>query len=114
MREMNIPRAVRKTVLESFDVRTIQVRAAGEAEFGIRYFDNIRAFPRGGTLFETFPTSRASLAIKFEWNRMTGFKQWQIRPGAVVLEGRVAPQGSMPGGQIQKWIFDSQRDLLEP
>lgn len=114
MREMNIPRSVRKQVLGSFDVRTLRVRAAGDAEFGIRFYDNIEAFPRGRSLFETFPASRDSLALQECWNRMTGFKQWQIRPGATVFEGATSPQGVWRGGQIQKFVFDPMRDLLEP
>lgn len=111
---MGVPRRFRKQILESFDVRTLRVRTAGDAEFGIRYFDNVDAFPRGRYLFETFPASRDSLALQIEWNQMTGFKQWQIRPGATVLEGATSPQGVWRGGQTQKYIFDPVADLLEP
>jgi RHS repeat-associated protein len=45
MKYIGLPRSVRTQVIQSFDVRTIQVRAAGETEFGIRYFDNVDAFP---------------------------------------------------------------------
>jgi hypothetical protein len=92
----------------------MRVRAARDAEFGIRYFDNVDAFPRGHSLFETFPASRESLALEIDWNKMTGFKQWQIRPGATVFEGVVARQGVWRGGQTQKYILDPATDLLEP
>lgn len=90
------------------------MRAAGEAEFGLRYFDNIDAFPRGRYLFETFPASRDSLSLQIDFNQMSGFRQWQIRPGATVFEGSAAPKGYWQGGQTQKYIFDPARDLLEP
>lgn len=114
MRDLKVPRDVRKTVLQSFDVRTLRVRAAADAEFGIRYFDNVDAFPRGRYLFESFPASRDSLALQIKWNQMTGFKQWQIRPGATVFEGAASRQGVWQGGQTQKYIFDPLKDLLEP
>lgn len=98
MREMGVRRSVRRQVLQSFDVRTIRVRAAGEAEFGLRYFDNVNAFPRGRYLFETFPASRDSLGLQIDWNQKSGFRQWRIRPGATVFEGSVAPQGVWRGG----------------
>jgi hypothetical protein len=113
MREMNIPRNVRKTVLESFDVRTLRVRTAGNAEFGLRFFGG-PADARGHFLFETFPASRSSLGLPLKWNEMHGFTQWRIRPGAVVFEGRVASQGYYTGGQMQKYVLNKYTDLLEP
>lgn len=114
MRDMGIPRNIRTQVLQSFDVRTIRVRAAGEAEYGLRYFDNVDAFPRGRYLFETFPASRDSLGLQIDWNQMRGFQQWRIRPGATIFEGSTAPQGVWRGGQTQKYIFDPTLDLLQP
>jgi len=44
---------------------------------------------------------------------MTGFKQWQIRPGATVIEGSTAAQGAyLPGRQIQKFILDWQKNVF--
>jgi len=83
LRDQGVPRDVRRKVLESFDVRTIGVRQAGASEYGIRYFDNVDALAKGRYLFETFPASRASLALDPQWNKMTNFTQWQIRPGAI-------------------------------
>jgi len=110
-----VPRHIRKQVLESFDVRTINVRAAGTDEFALRYFDGIDADPRGRFLFETFPASRQSLALDAQWNQMTGVVQWQLRPGAIVFEGVASPQGTyLPGGQIQKYVLDPIADLITP
>lgn len=105
LKSQGVPRNVRKEVLESFDVRTINVRGAGNSEFGLRYFDNVNAYAKGRYLFETFPASRSSLALDPKWNQMTNFTQFQIRPGAKLFEGVAAPQGpGLPGGQIQKFI----------
>ncbi|MEN4013096.1 MAG: hypothetical protein ROW48_13755 [Bellilinea sp.] len=112
LQKMGVPRSLRKQIIESFDIPTIKVKKANFAEYGIRYYDNINAFEKGRYLFETFPASRQSLAIKWEWNQMTRFRQWQIRPGTTIIEGRVAAQGQfLPGGQFQKFILNLE-DLL--
>jgi RHS repeat-associated protein len=113
MREANVPRHIRKSVLESFDTKSMTVRAAGDAEYGIRFFDNIKAYPKGRYLFDDFPATRDALALKPDWNQMHGFKQWQVRPGTTIFEGPAARQGFYPGGKIQKYIMNLD-DLLEP
>ncbi len=113
LQDIGVPRNIRKQVIESFDVRTINVRMASNAEYGIRYFDNINAFPKGRMLFPTFPASRETLAIRPEWNLMTSLKQWQIRPGAPIIEGVIAPQGPyLPGGGRRIYV-PFLDDLLE-
>ena len=93
--------------LQSFDVRTIKVRLARTNEYGIRFHDKgLKATANGRYLFETFPASRNSLAIKPEWNNMTDIKQWQIKKGTLLFEGVAAPQGNLSGGQIQKFVVD--------
>jgi RHS repeat-associated protein len=112
LQEMGVSRADRVRYLQSFEPQNMVVRQAGQSEFGLRYFsDPSRA---GGQYpFETFPASRASLAIKPEWSSMSGFRQFQIRPGATILEGRAAAQGPyLPGGQMQKFILDWRSDLI--
>jgi RHS repeat-associated protein len=112
LQEMGVSRADRVRYLQSFEPQNMVVRQAGQSEFGIRYFsDPSRA--GGQYLFETFPASRASMAIKPEWSSMSGFRQFQIRPGATILEGRAAAQGPyLPGGQMQKFILDWRSDLI--
>ena len=113
LQEQGVPRHYRKQILESFEIETIRVRVAGPDEFGIRYYDDVNAFAKGRYLFETFPASRESLAIRPEWNQMRYFRQWRIRPGTIMIEGRTASQGlGYPGGQIQKFILYPDRDLL--
>lgn len=77
----------------------------------MRYYDKVDAMEKGRYLFDTFPASRDSLAIVPEWNRMTEFRQWQIRPGTTIIEGRAASQGRLADGQIQKFIL-YLKDLL--
>ena len=89
------------------------VRAAGDTEFGIRYYDNVNSWPKGRYLFETFPATRDGLALTPTWNQMTNFKQYQFRPGAPILEGPAAPQGYYPGGQKQKYVLNID-DLIGP
>jgi hypothetical protein len=112
LQDMRVPRDRRVEILQSFEVDAIRVRPAGASEFGLRYFsDPNRA--GGSYLFETFPASRSSLAIKPEWSTMSGFRQFQVRPGATILEGPAAAQGAyLPGGQTQKFILDWRNDLL--
>ncbi len=112
LKELGLPRTVRKNILESFDRRTIKVRTAKKNEFGIRYYDNIDAFANGRYVFETFPASRNSLALLPEWNRMTYFKQWKIKEGTLLFEGIAAPQKYLQGGQIQKFIVDNPKISL--
>ncbi|MBI4658415.1 MAG: RHS repeat-associated core domain-containing protein [Verrucomicrobia bacterium] len=114
LQEMGVPRAKRVEILQSFEAQNMVVRPAGQSEFGLRYFSDANR-AGGSYLFETFPASRSSLAIKPEWNTMSGFRQFQIRPGAIVLEGRAAAQGPyLPGGQAQKFILNWRHDLISP
>ncbi len=114
LQNMGVSRAERVRYLQSFEPHNMMVRKAGGSEFGIRYFsESLRS--GGQYLFETFPASRSSLAIKSEWNSMLGFRQFQIRPGATVIEGRAAAQGPyLPGGQLQRFILDWRSDLINP
>ena len=44
---------------------------------------------------------------------MTKFKQFQINPGSMLIEGNTASQGLYyPGGQLQKYILNPTKDLL--
>ena len=117
LKERGVPRRYRKEILESFDRRTIEVLDAGEADFALRYFDDLPngAPARGHYLFESFPATRQSLALPPDWNQILGIKQWRQRPGSTYLRGRAASQGPYyPGGQYQRYIFDTDLDLLAP
>jgi hypothetical protein len=109
---MGVSRADRVRILQTFEVNAMKVRTAVQSDFGLRYFsDSNRA--GGSYLFEAFPASRGSLAIKPEWSTMYGFRQFQVRPGATILEGPAASQGAfLPGGQTQKFILDWRSDLI--
>ena len=114
LKTQGVSRPDRVQILQSFSPQSMTVRQAGSSEFGLRYFSD-PSRPHGGYLFETFPASRSSLAIKPEWSTMSGFKQFQVRPGTTILEGSAAPQGPyLPGGQTQKFILDWRNNLLEP
>jgi hypothetical protein len=111
---MGVPRAKRVEWLQGFEAGTVRMRAAGLKEFGLRYFDNVNAFAKGRWLFETFPVSRESLALRTVWNQMSRFQQWQVRPGTLMIEGRAAAQGlGLPGGAWQKFVLNTD-DLLAP
>ena len=87
--------------MDSFASQTLQVEIAGSKDYEIRFFDidyktRINpAYPNGQYLFETFTsnTNREGLALPPSWNQMTGIKQWQIKPGTILL----------------KWVADSQQ-----
>jgi RHS repeat-associated protein len=114
LQEMGVSRAERVRYLQSFEPQNMEVRQAGQSEFGIRYFSDPKR-AGGQYLFETFPASRSSLAIKPEWSSMSGFRQFQIKPDATIIEGRAAAQGAyLPGGQTQKFILDWRSDLIAP
>ncbi|MCB9165205.1 MAG: VCBS repeat-containing protein [Flavobacteriales bacterium] len=114
LKSNGVSRARRVEWIQSFEIETLKLRQAGSSEFGLRYFDGITAFPKGRYLFETFPASRQSLAIAPQWNKMTSFTQWKIRPGATLLEGRAASQGlRLEGGQFQKFILNTELDLIK-
>ena len=110
LKSQGVPRKYRKQILESFDRETIKVRSAGTSEYGLRYFDGINAQAKGRYLFETFPATRSSLAVKPKWNHMTNIAQFKVKPGTTIIEGKAAPQGlGLPGGQTQKYINDLER-----
>lgn len=114
LRDLGVPRADRIRILQSFEAQNMVIRQAGPSEFRLRYFSD-PAKAGGSYLFETFPASRATLAIKPKWSTMSGFRQYQIRPGATILEGRAAPQGPyLPGGQKQTFVLDWSSDLIAP
>jgi hypothetical protein len=114
LNEVGVTRAKRTVILQSFETENMIVRQACKSEYGLRYFSD-PSRTAGNYLFESFPASRYSLAIRPEWNSMSGFKQFQIRPGATILEGRAASQGPyLPGGQNQKFIINWREDLILP
>jgi len=107
LKEAGISRGRRKEILESFDRETIKMRPAGENEYGLRYYDETKAYAKGRYLFETFPATRESLAVKREWNDMNKIQQWKVEPGTSMIEGRASAQGPcLPGGQVQKFVLD--------
>jgi len=107
LKKVGTPRKFRKQTLESFEIDSIRVRKATDSEYGLRYYDGIDAKARGRYIFETFPATRESLAVKTEWNQMTNVSQFKVKPGSVILEGRASSQGvGLPGGQIQKYRTD--------
>ncbi|MBI4661066.1 MAG: RHS repeat-associated core domain-containing protein, partial [Verrucomicrobia bacterium] len=113
LKEMGVSRTKRVEWLQSFEAGTVRARAANASEYGLRFFDNINALPRGRFLFESFPASRQSLAIFPRWNQMSGIAQWKIRPGVTIIEGRAALQAFwLEGGQWQKFVLNSAEDLL--
>lgn len=114
LRDIGVPRQSRVEIMQSFELGTINFRAAGQAEYGLRYYDGISAAAQGRYLFETFPATRQSLALASDWNKMTSVVQWQIRPGSMLLEGKEAAQGvGLPGGQTQKFVPYLQ-NLVKP
>src|SRR5699024_2227549 len=79
LKSEGVPRKYRKQILESFDMGTIKMEAAGENTFGIRFYGG-NANIKGRYLFKTFSpwTNRENLALLHEWNSMTGIQQFQI------------------------------------
>ncbi|WP_371548858.1 DUF6531 domain-containing protein [Streptomyces sp. NBC_00554] len=115
LRDAGVPRAFRVQVMQSFEEGTISVRRAGSSDYGMRFYDNENAWARGRYLTTQWPATREEIAVKAGWNQFSYLKQWKIRPGAPIIEGRVAPQGvGYPGGGKQTYVLDPDRDLLEP
>ena len=82
LQDAGVPRQFRVQVMESFEQGTIQVRTAGPADYGMRFYDDVDAFARGRYLVTSWPATREQMAVKVSWNQFTFLKQWQIRPGA--------------------------------
>ena len=91
-------RADRVEKLQSFEVGTIQIRQAGATAEG-QYLNN------------TFTplTNRANLALPSSWNKAYYIQQWQIKPGTIILTGKVGPQldfgPQYVGGAVQTYIY---------
>ncbi|MBU4405659.1 MAG: Ig-like domain-containing protein [Candidatus Aminicenantes bacterium] len=107
-------------VFRSFERDTIKIERAGPNKFGLRFHDYGKtASPKGGYLFETFTqeTNRANMAIPYEWNGMTGIKQWQVKEGSFIITGRAASQfkyGSQYVGGARQWYIPNYlNNLLE-
>ena len=107
-------------VINSFQKGTIKISQAGEHEYGIRYFDVLEGYngatAMGQYLNNTFTplTNRANLALPPSWNKAYYIQQWQIKPGTVMLTGRVGPQfeyGSQyVGGAVQTFVYQPWLD----
>jgi hypothetical protein len=114
LQEAGVPRPARVSILQAFEEETISFRYAGPSDHGIRFYSDPK-YPAGQWLFDTFPASRETLAIKPEWNDMIGFRQFRIRPGTPIIDGRAAGQGPyLPGGQMQRFILDWRSGLIDP
>ena len=115
LQEIGMGRADRVEKLQSFEVGTIQIRQAGAHEYGIRYFDVLEGYngatAEGQYLNNTFTplTNRANLALPPSWNKAYYIQQWQIKPGTIILTGKVGPQldfgPQYVGGAVQTYIY---------
>ncbi len=120
LKSQNVHRKFRKKILESFDVKTIYMDTAGESTYGIRFHDfGVKAEPKGRYLFESFQplSTRNGAALSWEWNEVTGIKQWKIEPGTTLIKGKSAPQfnfGSQYSGGVEQWYINNLNKLIEP
>ena len=107
-------------IINSFEIGTIQIRKAGAHEYGIRYFDVLEGYngatAKGQYLNNTFTplTNRANLALPSSWNKAYYIQQWQIKPGTIILTGKVGPQldfgPQYVGGAVQTYIYKPWED----
>ena len=107
LQSQGVPRVYRKQILESFNVETIKLQTAGDSTYGLRFYGG-NANTEGRYLFETFSplTNRQNLALPYEWNRMTGIQQFQVRSGTIMITGKTAAQksfGSQYIGGANQW-----------
>lgn len=119
LKSQGVPRKFRKQILESFDVRTIEMKVAGDNTYGLRFYDGVNAQAKGRYLFESFNNliNRENLALPREWNEMSGIKQWRVEPGATMIIGEAAPQfqfGFRYVGGEKQWYITNLNHLLEP
>ncbi|WZY01339.1 T7SS effector LXG polymorphic toxin [Bacillus sp. FSL W7-1360] len=118
LKDLGLPRQLRKDIMESFDVRTIRMDVASDNSYGLRFYGG-PAKPNGPYLFETFgpDINRANLALPPNWNSMTGIQQWQIQPGTTILKGNAAGQKNFGfqyvGGAKQIWVPNPWENLKE-
>ena len=107
LKKMGVQRNERKQILESFDVRTMSVRKAGDNVYGLRFWDGRNAKEVGRYLFDTFTntTNRVGLALPPWFNSMSRISQFKLRPGTTFLYGRAASQGGrFTGGNYQMYV----------
>ncbi|WP_146548949.1 T7SS effector LXG polymorphic toxin [Rummeliibacillus suwonensis] len=119
LKSQGVPRQFRKTTLESFEIGTIRLDVAGSNTYGLRFYDNINAYPRGRYLFETFSpqVNRSNLALPPDWNRMTGIQQWQVKPDTIIIKGKAGPQFQMGNqyiGGVEQWYITNLDSLIKP
>lgn len=115
LQKIGMGRTDRVEKLQSFEVGTIQIRQAGAHEYGIRYFDVLEGYngatSKGQYLNNTFTplTNRANLALPPSWNKAYYIQQWQIKPGTIILTGKVGSQldfgPQYVGGAVQTYIY---------
>ncbi|RHR83745.1 hypothetical protein DWW33_15360 [Roseburia sp. AF15-21] len=117
LQSQGVPRVYRKQILESFNVETIKLQTAGDSTYGLRFYGG-NANTEGRYLFETFSplTNRQNLALPYEWNRMTGIQQFQVRSGTIMITGKTAAQksfGSQYIGGANQWYINNLEDLIK-
>ncbi|MFT3985928.1 MAG: hypothetical protein QM697_18680, partial [Lachnospiraceae bacterium] len=117
LQSQGVPRHYRKHILESFDIRTIELETAGDSTYGLRFYGG-NANAEGRYLFETFTpqTNRKNLALPYEWNSMTSIQQFQVRQGTVMITGGAAAQtgyGVQYIGGVNQWYINSLEDLIK-
>jgi len=84
LKDIGMPRSVRKQVLESFDISTIKMDIAGNSTYGIRFYGG-KAKANGPYLFDTFsPTiNRKNFAIGVKRHKTIG----DVKINGKVLKG---------------------------
>ena len=117
LQSQGVPRVYRKQILESFNVEKIKLQTAGDSTYGLRFYGG-NANTEGRYLFETFSplTNRQNLALPYEWNRMTGIQQFQVRSGTIMITGKTAAQksfGSQYIGGANQWYINNLEDLIK-
>lgn len=117
LQSQGVPRQYRKQILESFDVRTIELETVGDSTYGLRFYGG-NANSEGRYLFETFTsqTNRQNLALSYEWNSMTGIQQFKVRLETVMITGDAAAQtgfGAQYIGGANQWYINNLEDLIK-
>ncbi|NBB81402.1 MAG: hypothetical protein GVY36_18510, partial [Verrucomicrobia bacterium] len=112
LREAGVPKQYISEALQSFEPGTITTRIAGEADFGLRFYGGVSG-PKSPYLSPTFPGGNVrSLNAVPGGNTLQYIKQWQIRPGTPILEGRIRPAFGQPGGGRQIYVPDFHNNLI--
>lgn len=115
----NIPLPVKKSLVKSFDLKSIEKEIVTKDLFVYRWHNNDAVASRFGRFVSDTPLTDKEMARKLlalpDDNKMLFFEKFKIKKGTEIYKGTVAPLNGYTGGGSQIFITgENIEDILTP